>query len=253
MLRARDFVEARGNAFERLRAQALVGEVSGRDVLAQAMKDGAFAAPEPDAALALFEALDPARQLSGPEVEALVARLTEQLGEDGSWGAPGEPEEARLVRTGLLGGYLAKTLMLRPRFGHAIDAYLSRHWDEELVKTGSWEPIAAFTLWFSMNDSELSDGVLQWCGRELDRGFRTKQFDAVTTSRIFVLCDALALPGSSLSALDLCEAIANEQTEEGGFALGRRSLAGEPVADALDAMASLVHLGRLGPRWLAGR
>lgn len=243
--RAAAFVQARGSRLACLRARALVGEASGPEVRAFLIGEGGLASEDPESLRSAFEILDPLGQLAGPDVERAVASLGRTIGADGSWGDPREPLETRIFRTGMLGGFLAKSLMLRPALRSAVDGFLCRTWDAERVKTGAWEPVAAYAHWFSLNDSELADAALQWCGRELERGFRTRRFDAVTVSRVFVLCEALALPGASFSAPELCEAVANEQTEEGGFPLCRRALAGEPVAAALDAMTALVRLGRV--------
>jgi hypothetical protein len=98
--------------------------------------------------------------------------------------------------------------------------------------------------WFSLNESELSDAALQWCGRELERGFRSRACDALRAARVFVLCHASALPGASLTGRELCQALAGEQTADGGFALSARALAGAPVEAALEALAAWAHLGR---------
>ncbi|NNL68062.1 MAG: hypothetical protein HKP30_17570, partial [Myxococcales bacterium] len=203
----------------------------------------------PDALLDALGILDDLDQLAtgpGSPVEAVVRAATARLRDDGSFGAEDAPAAERIVATGMLGGYLVKTLMLRPRIERAIDGFLCRSWDPDRVKTGAWEPIAAYAHWFSLVDSELSDPALQWCGRELDRGFRTRQFDALRTGRVFVLCHAVALPGASLASEEVCEALCNEQTEDGGFALSARALAGDPVGAALDAMTVLVRVGLQG-------
>ncbi|HKJ25212.1 MAG TPA: hypothetical protein VKB65_10350, partial [Myxococcota bacterium] len=185
-------------------------------------------------------------QLDAPDVEPAVAVLARSISEDGSWGDAGAPLEERIALTADVAGFLTKTLRLRPRVQNAADIFLCRTWSPDRVKTGDWGPIAAYAHFFSVNESELADPILQWCGRELERGFRTRHFDAVATARVFLRCRAVALPGASLSAAELCAALANEQTEDGGFALSARALSGEPVEAALDALAALVHLGPAG-------
>lgn len=246
LARAAGYVEAEGGPLQGLRARALLGHEPGKALLDALAAEGALAADDPDALCRAFAMADAVTPLAGPDVEAAIVRLTGRLGPDGSFGDGEEALETRIVRTGLLGGFLAKSLRMRPSVRDAIDRFLSGTWDADRVKTGESEPIAAYAHWFSLVDSELSDPALQWCGRELERGFRTRRFDAVTTARVFVLCDASALPGASLSVPELCEALANEQTGEGGWALSARALAGEPVEAALDGMAALVRIGRLG-------
>lgn len=247
--RAAAYVAARGDPLETLRARALLGEVAGAEVTARLAAEGALQPDAPDRILRSLGMLDDLDQLSGgpgSPVEDVVRGLTARLGADGSFGAEDAPLDERIVRTGMLGGYLTKSLMLRPRIQSAIDAFLCRSWDPDRVKTGAWEPIAAYAHWYSLVDSELSDAALQWCGRELDRGFRTRQFDALQTGRVFVLCHAVALPGASLASGEVCEALCNEQTEDGGFALSARALGGDPVGAALDAMTILVRVGLQG-------
>ena len=60
-------------------------------------------------------------------------------------------------------------------------------------------------------DVDVADEALQWCGRELERGFRIGAFDAVRVARVFVLCDAPALPGARLAAAEVREALLRAQ------------------------------------------
>ena len=80
----------------------------------------------------------------------------------------------------------------------AAGGYLAVHWSPELVQGGSWHAICGYAHFFSNVPHEISDAVLQWCGRELERAFRIGAFDAVRAARIFTLCDAHALPGAKL-------------------------------------------------------
>ena len=237
------FLVDRGDPFQQLRARCLLGERPPSAVTKQLLERGALRAEGPAALLPALEALDQLDQLDAPELEPVVAALAGVLGEDGAWGVAGEALEARIVLTADLAGYLTKTLRLRPRVRDAVDGFLCRTWSPDRVRAGAWAPIAAYAHFFSVNESELSDAALQWCGRELERGFRTRRFDAPATARVFLRCRAVALPGASLTAAELCRALVAEQTEEGGFALSGRALAGEPGEAALDALAGLVHLG----------
>ena len=63
----------------------------------------------------------------------------------------------------------------------------------------------------------MADEALQWCGRELERGFRTGSIDAVRTARVFALCDAAALPGARLRADEVAAALLREQDSDGAF------------------------------------
>jgi len=253
--RAHAFVLERGDVLAQLRVRALAGETPPGRVTKALVEAGALAHGSPGgllAALAALSALDQVDQLDAPAVEPALRALVAAIGADGGWGDPGAPLADRLVLTADIAGFLTKSLRLRPRVRDAVEGFLCRAWSPERVKTGEVAPIAAWAHFFSVNDSELGDPILQWCGRELERGFRTRHFDAVATVRVFLRCRAVALPGASLSAAELCEALANEQTEDGGFALSARALAGEPVEAALDAFAALVRLGPAGEAARAG-
>lgn len=254
LARAHAFVRERGDALARLRAAALLGEapVARVEEAVAAVQDaeGAFALPVGaggprgvEGCLAAFAMLDDVGRLSGPAVERAVAWLAHAQNDDGSWGPPDAAHlDARVVTTGLLGGLVTRTLAARPATRAAAERFLCRAWSPDRVKSGAWGPIAAYACFFSVTDSELSDPVLQWCGRELDRAFRTRQLDALAVARIFVRCQARALPGASVTGPEVCEALRREQTEDGGWALSARALAGEPVEAALDALTALVRL-----------
>jgi hypothetical protein len=240
--RAARYVRERGDALAALRAGALLGELPGARVTEALAERGAFDAGAPAEWLPALAALDQVDQLDAPTVAPAVDALAGRLGEDGAWGDPAAPLEERIVLTADLGGFLTKTLRWRPRYRVAVEGFLARTWSPDRVKRGAWAPIAAYAHFFSFADSELSDPVLQWCGRELDRGFRTRLFDAGATARVLIQCRGTALPGASLTAGELAEALVAEQTEDGGFALSARALAGEPVEAALDALALLARL-----------
>jgi hypothetical protein len=242
--RAGAFVLARGTELERLRARALLGEVPAAEVVRAFVASGALAATEPEALVGSLAALDDLRQLAAPELEPALRALGAALGPDGAWGDPAEPLAERIVRTAHLGGFLTKSLRARPRVRAAVDAFLCRTFDAERARGGDFAAIAAWAHWFSLNESEVSDPALQWCGRELERGFRTRACDALRTARVFVLCHAIALPGASLTGRELCQALAAEQTADGGFALSASALSGAPVEAALEALAAFAHLGR---------
>ena len=64
---------------------------------------------------------------------------------------------------------------------------------------------------------DLADEALQWCGRELERGFRTGRFGPGAVARVFADCDAHALPGARLRAAEVLEALLAIQSPEGSF------------------------------------
>jgi hypothetical protein len=94
--------------------------------------------------------------------------------------------------------------------------------------------IAAFATCFANVDHDASDAILQWCGRELGRGFVTRAFDAVRTARVLVSCDAHGLPGRSARARGPGDRSLTEQLR--GRIVRRR------VAETLDGLVALRRL-----------
>jgi len=112
----------------------------------------------------------------------------------------------------------------------------------EAVEGGQWSAITAFGTFFSNVGHDRSDEALQWCGRELERGYRTGRFDACSTVRALLYCDALAMPGAQLDPLELLDRLLGEQAGDGGFAElspGGVPARITPTVEAIHAIASL--------------
>ena len=238
--RARSFALAHGDALQRARVTALF-DPSERSTVCALL--GAIDAAE-SAATAL-EVLDAIGLRRGADVERAVAILAAAQRDDGSWSLAGDTDEnARVVTTAQIAGQLAKTRCARPAVLRAASAFLAAHWGPERVQGGDPELIAGFAQWYANTDDELSDAALQWCGRELERGFRTGAIDALGTARVFALCDAQALPGARLAADEVVLSLAAAQAPDGGF-----GPASSPVAARVEAtLAALAALQRLDPR-----
>jgi hypothetical protein len=247
--RAREFVLAQGDALQRARATALF-DPSERSTVCALL--GAIDAAE-SAATAL-EVLDAIGLRRGAEVERAVAILSAAQRDDGSWSLAGVTEEdARVVTTAQIAGHLAKTICARPQVLRAAGEFLAAHWGPERVQSGDPRAIAGFAQWYANTDDELSDAALQWCGRELERGFRTGAIDALGTARVFALCDAQALPGARLSADEVVLSLAAAQAPDGGFGAGLDPirLRVEATLDALAALARLALRAFRGPEGAA--
>jgi hypothetical protein len=251
--RARAFVARSGDAADRIRVDALLGLRPPRDAEQALSSRREAASADPEAAAELFEALSELRLLRGA-LAAECSKAVERLQRaDGSWCAGGAQADAgpllplgleghadALFLTALLGGFLGLT-------GAALEttdvagAWLAARWSPDLVQSGSWHAIASLLHFFANVDHELGDEVLQWCGRELERGFRSGAIDALHTARAFVLCEATSLPGARLSGREVLEALLASQDEGGGFP----SRPGGPpeVAATLHAVAALTRLG----------
>lgn len=183
-----------------------------------------------------------ADQLRAPCVERAATYLRSVQRDDGSFGAGEVPEPMRLFVTGMLAGLLGQTTAVRPDLLLAAGDWLGPRFSPEAVEGGRWSAITAFAVFFGNVDHERSDEALQWCGRELERGFRSGRFDAALTLRALLHCDALAMPGASLDPLELLDRLLGEQAGDGGFAelaAGGRPARLTPTIDAIHAVVSL--------------
>ncbi|MCG8587880.1 MAG: hypothetical protein MJE66_01170 [Proteobacteria bacterium] len=187
--------------------------------------------------------LDDLRGLFAPLVGRVVSGLAEAQQGDGSWGRDPElPPTHRRFATGMLGGYLAKTRSVRPETLHAAGDFLAEGWSPDHVADGDWPAIAAHAHFFANTRHEASDEILQWCGRELERGFRARRFEARQVARVLLYCDAIALPGTQLTRVELLEALLGEQGRDGGFAILEMGGPARRAAPTFDAMLALVRL-----------
>jgi hypothetical protein len=169
--------------------------------------------------------------------------------QDGSWGrvdptaTEQAPAEDRLFATGMLAGYAMRTAFVRPEVVDWAGRFLGELWSPDRVEGGRLPSIAAFAHFFANGgQSDLADEGLQWCGRELERGFRTQRFEAVETLRVLFYCDARALPGATFDVVELLDGLLGEQAADGGFsALDPGGPPGRvaPTIDASMAIRSL--------------
>jgi hypothetical protein len=250
LARARAFVRAHGDALARTRLETALGEAPPA-ALVEALRplarpEGAFAAgpAEPGSFAGTFAALtwlDEARALDTAEATGAVAWLTAAQQPDGAWDPPGACAGGRLVATALTAALLARTPCARPAPRRRAAAFLAAHWAPERVAGGEFGALAGFARHWAHVDHELSDPALQWCGRELERGFREGRLDALQAARVLVLCDARSLPGSRLDADRVVHALAASQDEDGGWRAG----APDPlrVAATVEGALALARLG----------
>ena len=172
-------------------------------------------------ALSLLDALG---LLDHPIPEAAAAFFIARQGADGGWGAPEDSAAARVARTGEAGGLLAKSPFARPAVLRAAERFLAERWSVEALRAGGCAAILAYVhllAAFPAAESEIADEALQWCGRELERGFRSGAFSAVEVAQVFCRARARALPGARIEAAELAAAIAAAQQSDGGWpALG---------------------------------
>ncbi len=270
------FIEDYGDELARMRAQVVLEAARPADVIEQVagrqQQDGSF---EPlgavfsgarmgelreaslDAALVgTLEALSvlaDLRGLTSAHAERAIEYLTRVQRADGSWGhldpvceaaRPGDADERaasdRLFATGMLAGYALRTPYVRPEVIEWAGRFLEGLWSPERVEGGRLASIAAFAHFFANGGApELADAALQWCGRELERGFRSHRFEAVEILRVLFTCDAQALPGATFDVVELLDTLLAEQAGDGGFAA--LDPGGPPgrVAPTIDALMAI--------------
>jgi len=254
--KAQGFLAGQGASLELLRLEVRLDERP-RSELEQALAP-VWEEKDADACVALevLETLADAGCLRGGLSDLVAERLPASQRPDGSWHPPGSavigdrnrlavgPRDP-LFLTAMLGAFLGRTARSRMAPLHAAGGYLARHWSPELVQSGSWHAICGYAHFFSNVPHEISDAVLQWCGREMERAFRVGAFDAVRAARIFTLCDAHALPGAKLDAIELVGALLRTQSADGGWPAATTP---GRVSDTLWAALALVGLGARSTR-----
>ncbi len=209
-------------------------------------------------ALEALSILAEVRGLTRPVAEKLVGWLGRAQRVDGSWGHVDPVREAedpdgaearaaddRLFVTGMLAGYAMRTPFVRPEVTDWAGRFLTGLWSPDRVEDGRLSAIAAFANFFANGGApDLSDEALQWCGRELERGFRSQRFEAVDVLRVLFSCDAEAMPGATFDVVELLERLLDEQAQDGGFAA--LDPGGPPgrVAPTLDALFGVRSLCR---------
>lgn len=232
LARARGFLEARGAAREARYVAALLGEAPREALRAEAAAEQAAGgalppflagdAPGPGAA-STGDALGWLIGLGfteGPVVDEAVSWLVRAQAADGGWrDAAARDEEARVALAASLCGWLVRCPAARLASLRRAATHLAAHWSRERVQGGSYPLIAGYLHAFTSvpADLEEADEALQWCGRELERGFRIGSFDAVEVGAVFVRCDARALPGARLGAAEVAAALLAAQAADGGF------------------------------------
>jgi len=241
MQRAAAFVESAGDEVAIGRARALIG-TQPASVVVELLRGPGFEASV-RRLLRMLGILDDLRCTNATPVERACDSLTASQLSDGSW-SDGESaaEDERIFATGMIAGYLAKTPFVRQSTLASAADYLAARWSPDRVKGSAWGANAAYFHCFALVRHEQADAILQWCGRELERGFRTGVYDAVRTARVFALCKAHALPGSRLAAAELVTRILDEQMDDGGYASPGDSSRRGRVSHTLDALAALERL-----------
>jgi hypothetical protein len=250
--RADAFLARNAAPLERLYLDTLLRRVDARALFAalaaQQDPDGALrpwdacAAPDPRLAATLrgLAWLDALGLLDHALPERAVGWLLARQLDDGGWSEPGADLERRIALSGEVAGLLAKTPSARESALRRAEAFLGRHYSVERIQSGAYAPLLAYVHALAQLPSELSDQALQWCGRELERGWRTRAFAPVAVARVFLRARARALPGARLEPAELVEALLAAQAPDGGWP---EEPEGGRVCATLEAVEALLRLG----------
>jgi hypothetical protein len=225
---------------ERTRARAFAEWLVGEQ-----LEGGAFADASEQAVPATRRALAALVQVGvmrGAVVERAAQYLVGAQRPDGRWEpAGGACEDAAIEATGRSAGVLARTPCVRLQTLDAAADWLAARFAPERVQGFAIGALGAYAATFANVAHEASDAILQWCGRELERGFRAGAFDAVRTARVLVDCDAPSLPGARFASQEVVAALLREQQQDGGWS-SRSGGRACRVARTLDALAGLARL-----------
>jgi hypothetical protein len=137
---------------------------------------------------------------------------------------------------------LARTPFARPALLASAGRFLELHAPDAPHEGGSWEALAGLASFYANYPDERADEVLQRCGRELERGFRTGVLagSALAAARVLLLCDARGLPGAQLTAEELGQGLLVEQAADGGWPAAGGDAA--RAAASVDAALALLRL-----------
>ena len=144
--------------------------------------------------------------------------------------------------TGMIAGILGRTRVARPKLLDAAGEFLSARFRPEAVEQDGYSALLAYAHFFTNVAHEDSDESLQWCGRALEKGFRSRQLDAVATVRVLLTCDAQAMPGATFDVVELLDRLLSEQAGDGGFAELSPEGPDARTSQTFDAMLAIVRL-----------
>lgn len=189
----------------------------------------------------------------GDWVERAVRALEARQSPDGAFrvrgqivAEPGDGERAALAAdvffTGMVAGMLGRTPVSKTHGLERAGEFVVAHFSPDAVEHEGYPALMACSLFFTNVGHERSDELLQWCGRALEKGFRSGRIDAVATMRVLLSCDAQAMPGATFDVVELLDRLLGEQAGDGGFAeLSLTGPAGR-TTQTFDAMLAIVRL-----------
>jgi len=165
--------------------------------------------------------------------------------------APGGRDEAVAAAdvffTGMIAGLLGRTPLSRPDTLERAGAFLGTRFTPEAVEHDGYPALMAYSIFFTNVGHDRADEALQWCGRALEKGFRSRRLDAVATLRVLLASDAQAMPGATFDVVELLDRLLAEQAGDGGFAELSPGGPASRTTQTFDAMLALVRLCGLLP------
>jgi hypothetical protein len=244
LTRAARFVAQHAGEVERVFCETLLRELPAQELLAalaqQQRGDGSFATwrpadATPEAATRRALTWLGAIGLSDhPIPEAAVTYLATRQAPDGGWGSATLPPELRVGVTAETAGLLARTPFARESLLRRAEGFLARCYSPDLLQSGEYAPLLAYAHALSGIDSELADEALVWCGRELEKGWRSARFTTLQLARVLLRARARALPGAQIEAREVVLALLAAQERDGGWPA-------EPGAERVDATLECIE------------
>lgn len=150
--------------------------------------------------------------------------------------------DARVFWTAMIAGILGRTPFVRHDLLDAAGDFLAARFEPEAVENDGYSALLGYSHFFTNVAHDLSDEALQWCGRALEKGFRSRQIEGVATVRVLLTCDAQAMPGATFDVAELLERVLEEQGGDGGFAELSVEGPAARTTQTFDGMLALVRL-----------
>jgi hypothetical protein len=188
-----------------------------------------------------------AKVLHADWVESAVHYLESQQAKDGGFriptvGVDRAAEQADVFWTGMVAGILGRTPVSRPSHLEAAGRFLSERFDPDVVEHDGYSALIAYAHFYTNVPDDEADEALQWCGRALEKGFRSRQMETVAVVRVLLTCDAQALPGATFDVAELLERLMEEQAGDGGYAELSLNGPAARTSQTFDAMLAIVRL-----------
>ncbi|MEM9175545.1 MAG: prenyltransferase/squalene oxidase repeat-containing protein [Myxococcota bacterium] len=188
-----------------------------------------------------------ARALTARWVEPAVRFLESHQSEDGGYripvsNDPAQQAEADVFFTGMISGILGRTPVSKTAPLEAAGAFLAERFSPDAVEHDGYPALLAYSHYYTNVPDEEADEALQWCGRALEKGFRSRRHDAVSTLRVLLTCDAQAMPGAKFDVVEMLERLMEEQAGDGGFAELSFDGPQTRTTQTVDAMIAIVRL-----------